>query len=92
MVERADIFQDLTNNSSDLNDTNTFIQNAANSYQKLLPTHSQLKEDDDPEKLPSFGNDNEPDSVHKALNDKNKKQSDDLAKAAGILNLINSPA
>jgi hypothetical protein len=32
MVERADIFQDLSNNSSTLNESNTFLQNAAFSY------------------------------------------------------------
>jgi hypothetical protein len=50
-----------------------------------------LKEDDDPEKLPSFGAENEPDHVDKALNEKNKKQSDALNEAAGMLNLIDSP-
>jgi len=91
MVERADIFQDLTNNSSTLNDSNTFLQNAAFSYQKLLPTHSQMKEDDDPEKLPSFGADHEPDHVDKALNEKNKKKSDSLAEAAKMLNITTTP-
>jgi hypothetical protein len=38
-----------------------------------------LKEDDDPAKLPSFGADNEPDHVDKALTEKNKEQSDALA-------------
>lgn len=56
MVERADIFQDISNHSStELNDSQSFLQNAAMSFQRILPSHSQLKEDDEPEKLPTFG-------------------------------------
>lgn len=58
MVEQADLLSDISN-SSILNQSQ-FLQKSLllasqNSFQKMLPNHSQMKEDDDPEKLPSFG-------------------------------------
>ena len=31
------------------------MNQAMNSFQKLLPTHSQIREDEDPDELPRFG-------------------------------------
>ena len=31
------------------------MNNALNSFQKLLPSHSQIREDEDPDELPRFG-------------------------------------
>ena len=57
MVDNADVFQDISNTS--LFNQSEFLQrsmNAANqSFTKLLPTHSQIREDQDPEELPRFG-------------------------------------
>jgi len=39
---------------------------AANSFQKLLPTHSQMREDEDPDNLPRFGEQTE--ELHEGLN------------------------
>jgi hypothetical protein len=56
MVENADIFQDLS--SSSLFNQSEFLQKSLNnpnlSFKKVLPTHSQLQEEDE-EELPRFG-------------------------------------
>ena len=58
MVEGADLLGDLSNNSSLFNQSE-FLQRSmvrANaSFEKMLPNSSQMKEDDDPDKLPCFG-------------------------------------
>ena len=47
MVENADIFQDLSS-SSILFNQSEFLQKSANaSFKKVLPTHSQLQEEDE---------------------------------------------
>jgi len=57
MVDNADVFQDISNTS--LFNQSEFLQKsmnqAMNSFQKLLPTHSQIREDEDPDELPRFG-------------------------------------
>jgi hypothetical protein len=60
MVENADIFQDLS--SSSIFNQSDLLQKSMNnnpniSFKKVLPTHSQLQEEDD-EQLPKFGDDN----------------------------------
>ena len=82
MVDNAEVFQDISNTSI-FNQTE-FLQRSMNieaqSFQKLLPTHSQMREDEDPEALPCFGqtendiNENllnarpEPDELDKEVN------------------------
>ena len=67
MVENADIFQDLS--SSSLFNQSEFLQrslqNANLSFKKVLPTHSQLQEEDE-EELPKFG---QQDAIHQAIDD-----------------------
>ena len=57
MVDNADVFQDISNTS--LFNQSEFLQKSMNqamhSFQKLLPTHSQIREDEDPDELPRFG-------------------------------------
>jgi hypothetical protein len=57
MVENADVFNDLSNTS--LFNQSEFLQKSMNqaihSFQKLLPTHSQIREDEAPDELPRFG-------------------------------------
>ena len=58
MVENADIFQDLS--SSSIFNQSEFLHRSsaggALSFKKVLPTHSQLREEDDDNELPRFGN------------------------------------
>lgn len=59
MIEQADLLQDVSNTSSFLNQSQ-FMQKSlqtvnSTSFQKLLPNASQMKEDDDPDQLPCFG-------------------------------------
>jgi hypothetical protein len=57
MVDNADVFQDISNTS--LFNQSEFLQKsmnqAMNSFQKILPSHSQIREDEDPDELPRFG-------------------------------------
>ena len=57
MVDNADVFQDISNTS--LFNQSEFLQKsmnqAMNSFQKMLPSHSQIREDEDPDELPRFG-------------------------------------
>jgi len=55
MVERADVFQDISSvgNSSMLN---ILSQSGLESFKKVLPTHSQMQdEDEDMDEAPHFG-------------------------------------
>lgn len=58
MVQQADLLTDISN-SSMLNQSQflqkSFQAQGQNSFQKILPNHSQLKEDDNPDQLPKFG-------------------------------------
>lgn len=57
MVDNAEVFEDIQNTT--LFNQSEFLQksmnNALNSFQKLLPSHSQIREDEDPDELPRFG-------------------------------------
>lgn len=68
MVENADIFQDLS--SSSIFNQSEMLQKSMNnpnlSFKKVLPTHSQLQEEDD-EPLPKFGHEDH--GVHNDIND-----------------------
>lgn len=59
MVDQADLLQDVSNSSSFLNQSQ-FMQKSlqtvnSNSFQKILPNASQMREDEDPDALPCFG-------------------------------------
>jgi len=71
MVENADIFQDLS--SSSLFNQSEFLQKSLNnpnlSFKKVLPTHSQLQEEDE-EELPRFGQgENQNQDVNDSVNE-----------------------
>jgi len=57
MVDNAEVFQDLS--TSSIFNNSELLQRSANanlSFKKLLPTHTQLQEEDDEEEdLPKFG-------------------------------------
>ena len=57
MVDNADVFQDISNTS--LSNKSEFLQKSKNdslkSFKNLLPTHSQISKDEDPDELPRFG-------------------------------------
>lgn len=70
MVENADIFQDLS--SSSLFNQSEFLQKSLNnnpnlSFKKVLPTHSQMCEEDE-EELPRFGH-HQDDPIHQEIDD-----------------------
>ena len=56
MVENADVFND---SNTSLFNQSEFLQRSMNqamhSFQKLLPSHSQIREDEAPDELPRFG-------------------------------------
>jgi hypothetical protein len=58
----------------------------------MLPTNSQMKDDDDPENLPTFGGgfndvDHDINNVQQALDPKGKQLDDEITKELAKLNL-----
>lgn len=56
MVESTNLMHDLSNGSSLLSQSDLLQRSAlAGSFEKIMPSHSQIKEDEHPEQLPCFG-------------------------------------